>query len=614
MLSVEIFKLMKTKNKIILIIIVIISFSFLIISVDTIYNFKKYEVKTIKDKAQVIAKIVEQALTFQMVHKVVSQRDFFLNQLEEIPNIDKIWLSRGHKVMELYGKGLNIEKARDEIDKEVLNTGIEKQFVENNLFSKSTFRITIPYKATSKGETDCISCHTNAKEGDTLGAVSIQITTDETKELGFNMITSMILIAFVFIVIVSFLLNFTISPFLLIFDSIKKVMGKAQEGDYSYRVDNIQNKEAKEVSSHVNNLLEKLELTLDDIDSNISSSLSDNQIAKDKDQLINVKHTVKRLADVYKFKKSIEYEKTLKDIYERLAEVLERKLEFHDFIFFEENKKDKKTKNIYFLGEIASNIIKNIYKDDSITLKEFENSFSSYIKKDDINYFLIIYPISDEINLIMYIYTKSEIKNLIIKEATSYLQDYIDEAKAVIMNKKFMDILEKNAQTDPLTGLYNRQYLINSMSQTVSQVQRLNISMGVLLLDIDHFKMVNDTYGHDIGDKAIKTVVQILNENIRESDIPIRFGGEEFLILLYNCDEKSIVKIADKIRINFSKKDIPINKDKVINKTVSIGAAMYPNDSKDLNKCIKYADIALYAAKNTGRNKVIRFEPKLLEI
>lgn len=608
---------MKTKNKIIFIIIVIISFSFLIISIDTIYNFKKFEVKTIKDKAQVIAKTVEQALTFQMVHEVISQRDFFLNQLEEIPNIDKIWLSRGHKVIELYGKGLNKENARDEIDKEVLKTGVAKEVMDDNLFSKSTFRITLPYKAKTKGQINCTSCHTNAKEGDTLGAVSIQITTDETKELGLSLITNLILIAIIFMIVVSFLLNFTISPFLLIFDSIKKVMGKAQEGDYSYRVDRIQNKEAREVSNHVNNLLEKLESTLDDIDSNISSSLSDNQINKNKDHLINVKLTVKRLADVYKFKKTIEYKKTLKDIYKILAEVLERKLQFHDFNFFEEHKKSKNIKNIYSLGEIAIGLMKNIYKNKKenipITSIELENLSSSYMKEIDINYFLVTYPISDKVNLIIYIYTESKIESSLIKETSSYLGDYIDEAKAVIVNRKLMNILERNAQTDPLTGLYNRQYLINSISKTTSQLQRLNLSLGVLLLDIDHFKMVNDTHGHDIGDKAIQIVAQILNENIRESDVPIRFGGEEFLILLYNCDEKSITKIANKIRENFSKKDIPINEKEVINKTVSIGAAIYPHDSKDLDECIKYADLALYQAKNMGRNKVVRFESKLLE-
>ncbi len=175
-----------------------------------------------------------------------------------------------------------------------------------------------------------------------------------------------------------------------------------------------------------------------------------------------------------------------------------------------------------------------------------------------------------------------------------------------------MAILEKNAQTDALTGLYNRKYLDDAVTKITSQASRSKVSYGVLLLDIDFFKMVNDTYGHDIGDNAIKIVAQTLIENIRESDIAIRFGGEEFLLLLYNCDENYILDIAEKIRINFSKKDIPTGGTTILNKTMSIGACMYPHDSDDLEECVKYSDLALYKAKKTGRNKVIRFDKSLL--
>ena len=133
------------------------------------------------------------------------------------------------------------------------------------------------------------------------------------------------------------------------------------------------------------------------------------------------------------------------------------------------------------------------------------------------------------------------------------------------------------------------------------------------MIDIDFFKKVNDTYGHDIGDKAIQIVAQTLNENTRNSDTIIRYGGEEFIVLLHNCDESSVVSVAEKIRTAFMKKNIPVTPTTTINKTLSIGACVFPKDSIDLKECIKNADIALYEAKNSGRNKTVIFKKSMIK-
>ena len=130
------------------------------------------------------------------------------------------------------------------------------------------------------------------------------------------------------------------------------------------------------------------------------------------------------------------------------------------------------------------------------------------------------------------------------------------------------------------------------------------------MIDIDHFKMINDTHGHDVGDEAIRVISKVIKENIRESDIAIRFGGEEFLVLLYNCNEKYIAEVAMKIGQKFSKQKIKA-KNTTFTKTLSVGASIYPTDSDDIYTCIKFADIALYSAKNSGRNKAVRFEAAL---
>jgi len=606
---------MKTKNKIIFTVILLISFMFLLITVDMIYNFRKYGVKSIDDKAHAVAKTIEHTLTSQMVNGTIEHRELFLSQLKNIPNIDKIWLNRGQKVIDLYGEGIEEEKYQDAIDKHVLATGEVQRVINDNLFTQSSYRISIPYKATANGKINCISCHTNAKEGDTLGSISLKMSIDDTKEMGIATVSNTILIALVLMITITILLNFIISPFLSLFDSIKKVMHKAQEGDYSYRVEKAKGKEAKDVSLWINGLLEKLETTLENIDSKISIFLSDNQKVTSKDHLINVKNTVDRLSDVYKFRKTIEFDETNDVIYERLAQILETQMGVDEFNFFEINTATSETVVVYSKKEILCDIFNLGCRSDRTNIivdsTQFKNICPACTNCDGFNYFCIPYSISNEIDLIISIYARTKKESLKIKEMIPYIQDYVDAAKTVIISKKLMHTLEMNAQTDSLTNLKNRKYLEDTIPKITSQTSRSNIQYGVLLLDIDFFKVVNDTYGHDIGDKALKLVARILNESIREADIAIRFGGEEFLILLYNCDEESIFTVAEKIRTKIEQTEIPIGTIS-IKKTVSIGTSIFPKDSENINDCIKFSDLALYKAKNSGRNQVVKFDESML--
>lgn len=392
-------------------------------------------------------------------------------------------------------------------------------------------------------------------------------------------------------------------------------MNKAQSGDYSHRIENAQGKEAKDVASWINGLLEKLEITLDAIDSKISIFLSDNLI-EEKDHLINVKNTVDRLSDVYRFRKTIEYDETLDEIYSRLAHVFRDKLDIKNFNFFESDTINNKIEVVYVQEQMYCNIVETGCRADRtntiIDSTQFKDVCSSCDKCDNVNYFCIPYSISNELDLIVSIYTDSVKETQRIREIIPYIQDYIDSAKTVIVSKKLMNILELNARTDPLTGLYNRKYLDDSIDKITAQATRANVKFGVLMVDIDHFKMVNDTYGHDVGDNAIKIVAETLIENTRESDIIVRFGGEEFIVLLYNCDEKAVESLALKIKNAFAEKKIPAGST-TISKTMSIGTSMYPKDNNNVKDCIKYADLALYEAKETGRNKVVAFKAELLQ-
>ena len=156
---------------------------------------------------------------------------------------------------------------------------------------------------------------------------------------------------------------------------------------------------------------------------------------------------------------------------------------------------------------------------------------------------------------------------------------------------------------DPLTGAGNRIALDDNLSREMELAKRHGYDLSLLMLDLDHFKSVNDTYGHLVGDEVLKAVVNTIQKCIRQTDICFRYGGEEFVVLLNNANIGNARLIAERIRMDIA--DLCIETDKgLLQATVSSGLALlHSEDSfKDL---LKRADDALYKAKDTGRNKVV---------
>jgi diguanylate cyclase (GGDEF)-like protein len=161
-----------------------------------------------------------------------------------------------------------------------------------------------------------------------------------------------------------------------------------------------------------------------------------------------------------------------------------------------------------------------------------------------------------------------------------------------------------------LTGLYNRRFLQDHANHVISGVLRRKKTLGLIMCDLDYFKQVNDQYGHDVGDLVLKETAVMIGRGVRDADIIIRFGGEEFFILLVDISPGDSMLVAEKIRKIFEETKIKIPNGS-IQKTLSLGVSEFPGDGDGFWQCIKYADVALYKAKETGRNKAIRFEEEM---
>jgi len=166
--------------------------------------------------------------------------------------------------------------------------------------------------------------------------------------------------------------------------------------------------------------------------------------------------------------------------------------------------------------------------------------------------------------------------------------------------KKQRDQLTMMAMRDQLTGLYNRYYLLEVANHRVARAMRNNISVSLLMLDIDHFKLINDTYGHAEGDAVLKEFSKELKAASRKEDVVARFGGEEFVVFLDHSDLLMASEIAERIRKKVE--EMRVGKIKF---TVSIGVAELKNGKEGFSELVVRADNAMYKAKTSGRNRVV---------
>ncbi len=164
--------------------------------------------------------------------------------------------------------------------------------------------------------------------------------------------------------------------------------------------------------------------------------------------------------------------------------------------------------------------------------------------------------------------------------------------------------LQRVAAVDPLTGLYNRRFGLERLSQEFSRSVRSNEPLGVVLFDIDHFKTVNDTYGHQVGDDVLKSIAKHVQGVLREGDTLLRYGGEEFLAVLPGAGEPDLRNLGERMR-HVVESSVVLESSTEVKVTISLGGVSFPNtDAANLEDLIRKADAAMYNAKKAGRNRL----------
>ena len=184
------------------------------------------------------------------------------------------------------------------------------------------------------------------------------------------------------------------------------------------------------------------------------------------------------------------------------------------------------------------------------------------------------------------------------------VRDSVTQAAPVLANLRNLGIAQLRAATDSLTGLPNARAVQDTLRLLVAQASRMLWPLGAVLLDLDHFKDINDTFGHGIGDEVLAAVGVALQSTVRESDFVGRYGGEEFIMLLPDADRETTLQVAERVRRAIADINV-LERDSAV--TASFGVAVFPEDAPDAARLVRNADRAMYRAKANGRNRVEMF-------
>ena len=187
------------------------------------------------------------------------------------------------------------------------------------------------------------------------------------------------------------------------------------------------------------------------------------------------------------------------------------------------------------------------------------------------------------------------------------LEVYLYQASESASKAMLHEEIKMMAFTDGLTGLYNHRRFQERLQEELKRASRYKEPLSLILLDIDHFKKVNDTYGHPAGDAVLKRIAELISRTVREIDFPARYGGEEFALIILKSNSKEAKKIAERLRKKVEQTTVKTDTAD-ISVTLSLGIASYPEDAKTREELIDRADQALYRAKQSGRNRTVLYE------
>jgi diguanylate cyclase (GGDEF)-like protein len=216
---------------------------------------------------------------------------------------------------------------------------------------------------------------------------------------------------------------------------------------------------------------------------------------------------------------------------------------------------------------------------------------------------LICLPLASHARLLGVIYFYRTDRDRFLPDEIDILLTFAHLAAGVLENAHLYAWMSEQAARDMLTGLYNRRTFEQRLREETQRAARYGKPYSLMLLDIDRFKDVNDTYGHPAGDTVLRALADLLRDKARDIDTVARYGGEEFAVIMPETDGQTALRVANRLRADIGALSIELAAEQAIRATVSIGVACFPHCADDAPSLVEHADQALYVAKHSGRNR-----------
>lgn len=585
----------------------------------SLFAFHSFLLASATEHIRTAGEIVRVHLTESMINGVIDKRERFLQRLVEVQGLKSARVIRSAEVERQFGKGLALETAADAMELAVLREGLPR-FELVNEGGESIFRGTIPYIATANGTPNCLQCH-QVSEGAVLGAVSMSMSVQGLEEKAAYTVVGIVGAVALFSVMLVLLLRRLLRPISQTANAVEEAVQSALRGNFRSHIEKRTHDEIGQIATDMNRLLTFLDDGLNRIGGHVAR-LTERTPAPGENLLTATIEMVEGLTKAAHFKQAIEEDESKTEIYQRLAATLQGEFGLNEYSIYEISSNKKQIQAVLVDGERADGCRwcdpEILVRPDACRVRRTGHLVDG-INQTDICYAFrppaelgprrhVCFPIiqSGSVGSVVQILTKPEGEES-LSARLPFINVYLRETAPVLETKRLMESLRDSTLLDPMTGLHNRRFLEQYVDTLVAGVQRKQAHVAILMLDLDYFKMVNDTYGHDAGDAVLKALSTVLKQAVRASDLVIRYGGEEFLIILVDSEGSMADRVAENIRLAVENLKVQVA-GIVIQKTISVGISDFPRDSETFWQAVKFADVALYQAKEQGRNRVVRFD------
>ncbi|MDT8318630.1 MAG: diguanylate cyclase [bacterium] len=480
----------------------------------------------------------------------------------------------------------------DALDREVLEKGLSiYSFVGNNA------RVLIPYtanKTCSKGS----GCHRYAKDGDVLGAINIEFSLEavnrKISENNLVMAGFWVLRFFIFLTVIWFLLRFIITRRLNV---LVDACGALSKGDMSVRIPVDGNDEIGIMSNGFNHMAESMELTKKELDKRLLEVFALYSIGKVMNTSFETEQMILELVKDMSRSEQID----------RLIIMLRDKKKDEFYSASHTGFKEKDLGQLVrkpgegFYGKVASSgkgqLVNNVHSGDFIPSED--------LLDPEINAVIAV-PFFSGGNAVGIICAYKDKPDIFDQADLDLFEGMSEHLSTVLENAKSVEETKIKSITDGMTGLYNKSFFVDTLKAELDKALRYKRELSIFMLDIDNFKHYNDTNGHPEGDELLKELSVLLKKAVRSIDIPCRYGGEEFVVILPETTKKGAAVIAERLLESIRKHYFPYQESQPLGFiSVSIGLASYPLDGAEMAPLVKKMDEALYKAKHEGKNRLI---------